>query len=129
MKPLLLRAIAGAAAAVVLAAGCSSTEKPKPTPLETVQPQIAGRQAWTARLDSVRFPLAVAVRDGAFIVAATDGAVASYEAATGRELWRGNAGGRIVAGVGSDGRYSAVVTQANEVVVLDHFAASPLRTA
>ena len=119
MKPLLLRAIAGAAAAVVLAAGCSSTEKPKPTPLETVQPQIAGRQAWTARLDSVRFPLAVAVRDGAFIVAATDGAVASYEAATGRELWRGNAGSRIVAGVGSDGRYAAVVTQANEVVVLD----------
>ena len=118
MKPL-LRAIAGAAVAVVLAAGCSSTEKPKPTPLESVQPQIAGRQVWTARLDNVRFPLAVAVRDGAFVVAATDGSVASYEAATGRELWRGNAGSRIVAGVGSDGRYAAVVTQANEVVVLD----------
>ena len=114
-----MRSLTAVVAALVLAAGCSSTEKPKPTPLEAVQPQIAGRQVWTARLDSVRFPLAVVSRDGAFIVAGTDGTVASYEAASGRELWRGQAGARIVAGVGSDGRYSAVVTDANEVVVLD----------
>jgi outer membrane protein assembly factor BamB len=115
MKPLRL----WAATAAVLMAACSTTDKPKPTPLEAVQPQIAGRQVWTTKLDSVRFPLAVVARDGAFIVAASDGTVASLEAASGRELWRGQAGGRIVAGVGSDGRYSAVVTQANEVVVLD----------
>jgi outer membrane protein assembly factor BamB len=106
-------------AVAVLGSACSSTEKPKPTPLEAVQPQIAGRQVWSARLDSVRFPLSIAVRDGAFIVAGSDGTVVSHDAASGRELWRGQAGARIVAGVGSDGRYGAVVTQNNEVVVLD----------
>jgi outer membrane protein assembly factor BamB len=107
------------AAVAVLGVACTSTDKPKPMPLEAVQPQIAGRQVWTARVDGVRFPLSIAVRDGAFIVAGSDGTVVSHEAATGRELWRGQAGARIVAGVGSDGRYSAVVTQNNELVVLD----------
>lgn len=112
-------AISAALALAAMLGACTSTEKPKPTPLDTVQPQIAGRQVWSARLDSVQFPLTVVSRDGAFIVAGTDGTVASFEATTGRELWRGQAGGRIVAGIGSDGRFSAVVTQNNELVVLE----------
>lgn len=102
-----------------LIAACSSTEKPKPTALESLSPQIAGRQVWSARLDNVQFPLAVAVRDGAFIVAATDGTVAAFEAQSGREQWRGQAGRKLSAGVGSDGRFAAVVTVDNELVVLD----------
>jgi outer membrane protein assembly factor BamB len=39
-------------------------------------------------------------------------------AATGRDLWRANAGGLIAAGVGSDGRVAAVVTAGNELVAL-----------
>ncbi|HSW05773.1 outer membrane protein assembly factor BamB [Aquabacterium sp.] len=107
----------------LLAAGllsaCSSTDKPKPTALESLTPQIAGRQVWSARLDNVQFPLAVSVRDGAFIVAGTDGTVVAYEAQTGREQWRGEAGRKLSAGVGSDGRFAAVVTVDNELVVLD----------
>ena len=37
-------------------AACSGTPKPKPMPLETVTPQIGGRQVWSARVDSVKFP-------------------------------------------------------------------------
>ncbi len=99
-------------------AGCAA-DKPKPTELEALKPQIAGRQVWSGRVDSVQFPLAVAVRDGAFVVAGSDGTVLAIEAQSGRELWRGQVGAKVAAGVGSDGRYAAVVTTENDLVVLD----------
>ena len=111
----------GWALAAALAAGLAgcAADKPKPTPLESVTPAIGGRQVWNARVDSVQFPLAVAVREGSFVVAGSDGTVLALDAATGRELWRGQAGARLSAGVGSDGRHAAVVTVDNELVVLD----------
>ena len=105
-------------AVVAALVGCAA-DKPKPATLETVTAQIAGRQVWNARVDSVQFPLAVAVREGKFFVAGTDGTVLALEAASDRELWRGQAGGKLSAGVGSDGRRAAVVTVDNELVVLD----------
>ena len=99
-------------------AGCAA-DKPKPTALEAISPQIAGRQVWSARIDSVQFPLAVAVQGGAFIVAGSDGTVLSLDAQSGRELWRGQAGDKLSAGVGSDGRFAAVVSRDNQLVVLD----------
>ena len=39
------------------------TDKPKPKALPAIEKPIAGRQVWSARLDSVRFPLAVVARD------------------------------------------------------------------
>lgn len=116
--------VAGLALGAVLAAGLAgcAADKPKPTELEAFKPQIAGRQVWSARLGSVQFPLAVAVREGAFIVAGSDGTVLAIEAQSGRELWRGQVGAQVAAGVGSDGRYAAVVTTDNELVVLNQGA-------
>lgn len=118
------RLAAGAALAALLLAGLAgcAADKPKPTALEAMTPQIAGRQVWSARVESVQFPLAVAVRAGAFIVAGSDGTVLALEAQSGRELWRGQAGNKLSAGVGSDGRFAAVVTRDNELVVLDQGA-------
>lgn len=110
--------VATVALAALLAA-CSSTEKPKPTPLESVSAQIAGRQVWNLRIDKLDFPLAPTVRDGEITLASADGAVFAVQADTGREVWRGSAGARIVAGVGSDGRTAAVVTRDNELVALE----------
>lgn len=109
--------------AAVLAA-CSGAPKPKPTPLETLKSEIAGRQVWTQRIGDVDFPLGIATGADAFVVAGGDGSVAAFAAESGRELWRGDAGGRLTAGVGSDGRYAAVVTRGSELVVLD--AGKPL---
>jgi len=106
------------AAAVAGLAACSA-DKPKPAPLPTIESPIAGRQVWEARVSGVNFPLAVALRNGRFHVAGDDGTVVALEVATGRELWRGEVGAKLSAGVGSDGRYAAVVTRANELVVLD----------
>jgi outer membrane protein assembly factor BamB len=99
-------------------AGCAA-DKPKPTPLANVTPKIAGRQVWSAKLDSVRFPLALVSRDGNFVVASTDGTVLALEASTGRQLWRVNAGAPLSAGVGSDGRFHAVVTRDNTLVTFE----------
>ena len=57
-----MRTVAAWAAVVVaLLAGCSTSEKPKPTPLEPVTPRIQAVEAWRGRIDNVTFQLAVAV--------------------------------------------------------------------
>ena len=43
----------------------------------------------------------------------------SLDARTGAELWRANVAGRMAAGVGSDGRFAALLTRNNELVALD----------
>ena len=105
-------------------AGCSGTPKPKPTPLEPLTPQIGGRLVWSARVNKVEFPLQIAVNQTAssgatFTVAASDGTLLALQADSGSELWRTNVGAPLAAGVGSDGRFSAVVTRDNELVVVE----------
>lgn len=108
---------------LVLAAGAAllacSSDRPKPTPLEPVQPRLAARAAWSVSLGGIGFPLAPVAREGQFVVAGDGGTVMALHADTGEPLWRGDAGGRLSAGVGSDGRFAAVVTRDNEVVTLD----------
>lgn len=108
-----------ALAAVIGLAACASTDGPKPAPLEEFTPKISGRAVWQASLAKVGFPLAVAVREGQFIVADGDGTVAALDAETGRERWRADAGDKLSAGVGSDGRTAAVVTRAGELVAIE----------
>jgi len=107
---------------LALLGGCSifsSSNAPKPAALETVTPQIAGRQVWNSSVGSVQFPLAITARNEQFFVAGSDGAVMSLQASSGQVLWRAEVGERLSAGVGSDGRFAAVVTRGNEVVLLD----------
>jgi outer membrane assembly lipoprotein YfgL len=94
-------------------------DKPDPTPLQTLTPTVAVRQVWTQRVGSVDFPLAVAVNDNSFTVASDDGTVVKLRADTGAELWRTSVDAKLSAGVGSDGRVSAVVTRNNELIALD----------
>ena len=119
MNSLRRRAAAGCVAlALALLAGCGA-DKPKPKALEQVTPKIAGRQVWSAKVDGVAFPLSVVVRDGNFIVASSGGTLLGLEAATGRQLWSASVGAELSAGVGSDGRFHAVVTMDNKLVVFD----------
>ena len=110
-------ALAGLVLAALLA-GCAA-DKPKPTPLEPVTPQIGVRTAWQSQVDGVAFPLGVAVAGERFVVAGSAGSVVALQARDGQVAWRGEAGAALTAGVGSDGRFAAVVTRDNELVVLD----------
>ena len=103
---------------VALMAGCAA-DKPKPTPLQPLEPKIAGRLAWQSSVNGVRFPLQVSVRAGNFFVAGDDGSVVALDADSGREVWRASAGAALSAGVGSDGRFASVVSAGNEVITFD----------
>lgn len=107
-------ALAGAA----VLAGCAS-DKPPPTPLEPVVAKIAGRQVWAANVSRVGFPLVPAAQAGVFYVASGDGEVQALQADSGAVVWRASAGGALSAGVGSDGRFTSVVTRGNEVVTFE----------
>lgn len=112
-------AAVGAMLFATLLAGCSSSaNKPKPAELAPVVAVVGVRPAWTAQLSSVNFPLDVNVNGTTVTVAGSDGAVVAIDAQTGRDLWRAAVGNPLVAGVGSDGTTTAVVTRANEVVAL-----------
>ena len=112
---------------VALLAACSNlppsvpligarTEKPKPAELQADPRLLAVRQAWSSRIGPVDFPLVVAVSGNVAAVASSDGTVAGFDAATGREQWRGSAKAPLAAGVGFDGSTAAVVTRDNELV-------------
>ena len=106
------------ALAATLLAGCAA-DGPQPKPLEPLTPKIAGRLVWQAGIGRVDFPLVPAVRDGLVVVASTWGDVQAYKADTGELWWRWPVGAELSAGVGHDGRFTAVVTRDNEVVTLD----------
>ena len=104
--------------------GCSvmsfftSPSKPQPAALQAVSGAVVAKQAWSTRIGSVGFPLDVNVSGATLFVASSDGAVAALDARTGGDIWRTTVGAPIAAGVGSDGKTVAVVTQANDVVAL-----------
>ena len=108
----------GVATAALLLAGCAA-DKPKPTPLESYAPKVAGRMVWQGQVGKVGFALVPAVKDGVFYLASGDGDVTALQADTGAVLWRASAGAAVSAGVGSDGRYTSIVTRNNEVVTFD----------
>lgn len=120
MKRALSTALLTALLATTLA-GCSlfGSDKPKPAALETLTGPATGRIVWSSKGDSIGFPLSVAAVGDRFVVASSDGVVRALAAADGRELWRGDVGSKLAAGVGSDGRFAAVINRDNQLVVLD----------
>jgi outer membrane protein assembly factor BamB len=112
---------------VVALSGCSilpslpflgGSDKPKPAELPPNAALIPVRPAWNTRLGEVTLPLSVSVNGSSVAVASSDGVVAAIDAATGRDQWRANVKAPLAAGVGSDGKLSAVVTRTNELVAL-----------
>lgn len=108
-----------AAAVLVLVACASGPDKPKPAELGPNAALINVRLAWSARSGAIDFPLDVRVSGDSVTIASSDGSVLAINAQNGQELWRAQVAGGLEAGVGSDGRYAAVVTRANELVVLE----------
>jgi outer membrane assembly lipoprotein YfgL len=114
-----VRRLAALLVALAAALSACSTDKPKPTPLEDLAPKIAGRQAWAGKVGRMGFPMVPAVHGGVFYVASGDGEVLALRADSGQVVWRVSAGAALSAGVGSDGRFTSVVTRGNEVVTFE----------
>jgi outer membrane protein assembly factor BamB len=103
---------------LVVAAGCASSGRPDPTPLQPLEAKVAGKKVWDEGIGKISFPLAVAVNGDVFTVADDSGLVLALRADTGKEVWRAEVGDKLSAGVGSDGRFTSVVTRDNQLVTL-----------
>jgi outer membrane assembly lipoprotein YfgL len=100
-------------------AGCSGSARPKPTALPAGLSSPL-RQAWSARLSGpVDYPLQIDVHDSRVTLAAANGTVLTLDAATGGQVARAQIKGKLIAGVGGDGKTAAVVTQDNQLIALD----------
>ncbi|OGB23416.1 MAG: outer membrane protein assembly factor BamB [Burkholderiales bacterium RIFCSPLOWO2_02_FULL_57_36] len=112
-------------------AGCSalssinpfaSKEAPRNPPAELVdfKPTMTVRTAWSTSIGSSgAFVFSPAGASNSIFAAAADGSIVRMEAATGRTLWRINAGVPLTAGVGSDGDTVAVVGEKGQVLAFD----------
>lgn len=117
-KNVVMRYLFALVVSVVLAA-CAGPDRPKPAALAPNVPLMNVRAVWSGSVGTVDFPLDVRVVDGRAYVAGGNGTVAALDAQTGADVWRAHLDMPLSAGVGSDGRYAAVVSRANELIVLD----------
>ncbi len=104
--------------------GCSifggDSAAPKPADLGTNVPVLGVRQAWISKIGAVQgMPLVAHVQGAIVTLASADGVVAALDARTGGDLWRASLGEPLIVGVGGDGRWTAVVSRSNEVIVLE----------
>lgn len=101
-------------------AGCSSSpSKPQAAALPVAEGTLAVSKVWSARLGEINTPLQMAVQGTHVVLASSQGLLAELDAANGREIWRMNLNAVLVAGVGSDGKRHAVVTDDNVLVVVE----------
>ncbi|MGI4848267.1 MAG: outer membrane protein assembly factor BamB [Janthinobacterium lividum] len=112
-----LASVAAGGLVLALLAGCSSLNpfaskvvvRNPPAALTTVAPTITARTVWSASVGkagpNVFSPAAVG--DSVY-AAASNGTIVRLDAATGREIWKINAGVPLSAGVGTDGAIIAV---------------------
>ncbi|MEY2954063.1 MAG: hypothetical protein RLZZ401_2150 [Pseudomonadota bacterium] len=116
----ILRASSAAFCIAILAACAGGPEKPKPAELAPNTALIGVRQAWGAELGSaVAFPLTINTTRDTVTLASSAGSVLALNVRNGQELWRRDVGEALAAGVGSDGALAAVVSRANDLIVLE----------
>ncbi len=112
--------VAALGLAGVLAGCAGGADKPKPTELGPNAALINVRLAWSAKIGQVAFPLDVKVNGGTITLASSDGTLVAMDGSTGQDQWRAQiASAEVGSGAGSDGRYAAVVTRANDLVVME----------
>lgn len=91
----------------------------KPGPLPELQATTTARVVWQAALGKAAPGLAPTVGRNEIYAAASDGTIARFDAASGRPIWRINAGRPLAAGVGADANLVVVGTGKGEVLAFN----------
>lgn len=116
------RALAAGAVLAAALAGCGSS-KPKPAELGPPVALLPVHQTWHAQIGSVAgMVLVPAVHGDAVVLASEGGTVTGLDARTGSSLWRAQLNTKLAAGVGTDGRRTAVVSKERQLIVIENGA-------
>ncbi len=117
----------GAVLLLALLAGCSSlnpfsgkSARNQPAPLATFTPSMTARTLWSASVGKSGdyFLMPVVAQDKVY-AAGADGELASFDAASGKALWRAKVADGITAGVATDGATVVVAGAAGSVIAFD----------
>jgi outer membrane assembly lipoprotein YfgL len=103
----------------LLSACASGPDQPKPLDLGPNPALLAVRQTWSVQLGAVDFSLQPKVFGSSVTLASSAGKVMALDVRSGTPLWAVEVGTAISAGVGYDGRFAAVVTRGNELLVVE----------
>jgi outer membrane protein assembly factor BamB len=100
---------------------CASGDSHKPVPADLgANPALIGiKGVWNGQIGPVDFPLQLKSAKAQVALASSDGQVLVLDANSGATVWRTNVGAGVSAGVGFDGRFAALVTHRNELIVLE----------
>ena len=114
----------GALLSLALLAGCSmfSSKKPRvePAPLLSFKPSMEVRTVWTAEVGkSGSYFLMPALADGKVFAASTDGKLAAFDVANGKNVWSATVDADISAGVGADAGTVAVASAKGTLFAFD----------
>ena len=98
---------------------CSSTpDKPTPTALSEFKSQINVTPVWSAQVGAIGNTLNLNAASDRLGIVSQNGLVSVVNADTGTVAWQLALNTPVTAGVGGDGQRYAVITQANDLVVL-----------
>lgn len=105
--------------AISLLTACSSTpDKPTPTALSEFKSQINVTPVWSAQVGAIGNTLNLNAASDRLGIVSQNGLVSVVNADTGSVAWQLALNTPVTAGVGGDGQRYAVITQANDLVVL-----------
>lgn len=108
-----------ASAFLLLSACASGPDRPKPLDLAPNPALLDVRQIWSAQIGNVDFSLQPKVVGNAVTLASSAGQVMALDTRSGARLWSIDVGSTVSAGVGFDGRFAALVTRTNELIVIE----------
>jgi outer membrane protein assembly factor BamB len=103
----------------VFLTACSSTpEKPAPTALAQLTPQITVTPLWSAQAGPIASTSTLSVNASRLALVSQNGLLTVLNADSGALVWQMALNTTVSSGVGSDGNRFSVITQANELVTL-----------
>lgn len=102
-----------------LTACASGPSQPQPSPLPVVNGDSQFQPVWSSQIGQISTPLMASVHGQLVAVVSSVGQLALIDAQDGRDIWRMNLNASIQSGVGGDGRRFAVVTQNNDLLVVE----------
>lgn len=116
-----VRCFAARAAALgfLLLSACSAPERPKPAPLAANPATLPVRVVWSHAKNLGQEPLDLKADGSTILLATKAGLLLSLNAETGAENWRADVGVGLRSGLGGDASRLAVVTQGNELLMLE----------